>query len=103
LFVSPDSAACAPIAAGVIATAVAAVARPLPLSVVWQTWEASPHAPVLELTVARVNGTVTAAEPLKAALVPVASPDAEIVRPVVRVAALPVVLFARVAAEASMI
>ena len=55
------------------------------------------------IVLARVRGIVNAAEPLKAALVPVASPDAEIVRPVVRVAALPVVLFARVAAEASMI
>ena len=55
------------------------------------------------IVLVRVTGIVTAAEPLKAALVPVAAPETEIVRPVVRVAALPVVLFAKVAAEASTI
>jgi hypothetical protein len=91
LFVRPESAGAAPIAAGVIATAVAAVARPFPLSVVWQTWEASPQAPVLALTVARVSAAVTFAEPLKDGDVHVASPVIPMVRPVVRVAALPVV------------
>ena len=67
------------------------------------TVAAPPVGPPAVIVLARVRGIVNAAEPLKAALVPVASPDAEIVRPVVRVAALPVVLFARVAAEASMI
>jgi hypothetical protein len=67
------------------------------------TVAAPPVGPPAVIVLARVTGIVTAAEPLNAALVPVASPEAEIVRPVVRVAADPVVLFARVALEASTI
>jgi hypothetical protein len=67
------------------------------------TVAAPPVGPPAVIVLVRVTGIVTAAEPLKAALVPVAAPETEIVRPVVRVAALPVVLFAKVALEASTI
>jgi len=71
-----------PVASPVADKFVAAVVRPLPLTVSTANW------PTFELTVASVTGIEAAALPSKAVDVPVASPETEKVRPVASVVAV---------------
>ncbi len=60
-----------------MATAEAAVARPLPSNVTWQTWLESPQEPVLAFTVARVAASVpeVVMSPLRSPFVMAVAPE----------------------------
>jgi hypothetical protein len=76
-----------------IVTVDTAVTNPLAFTVTTGTAVAEPKEPTLEFTVARVDVPVTFAEPLNDADVQETSPVIPIVRPVVNVAAEPVVFW----------